>query len=181
MNKKSTLVAYLLWLPPMGFMGFHKFYLGKPFMGVLYFLTGGLAAFGWIYDLFTLPRQVELQNLLIEDRIRRYQRRKPVSNDDEAMNYFIRELVNASREEANETGKEENPEKIILKIAYDKNGKVTVGDIAVNSNLSLEQAEQHLKKLAEKGYCGMNITENGMIVYEFQNLFSKQGAGKYIL
>ncbi|MDI6604243.1 MAG: TM2 domain-containing protein [Thermoanaerobacteraceae bacterium] len=72
--KKSTTVAYLLWLFLGGF-GAHKFYLGKIGMGFLYlsmsiigWLTLGIGI-GWIiliilgifliYDLFTIPSQIK--------------------------------------------------------------------------------------------------------------------------
>jgi len=59
--EKSLLVAYLLWLP-LGILGAHKFYLHRPLLGIAYFFTGGLLLIGWIYDLFTLPRQIDDYN-----------------------------------------------------------------------------------------------------------------------
>ena len=59
---KSLLVAYLLWLPPLGILGAHKFYLNRPLLGIAYFFTGGLLLIGWVYDLFTLPRQIDDYN-----------------------------------------------------------------------------------------------------------------------
>ena len=64
--EKSLLVAYLLWLPPLGFLGAHKFYLNRPLLGIAYFFTGGLLLIGWIYDLFTLPRQIDEFNERID-------------------------------------------------------------------------------------------------------------------
>jgi TM2 domain-containing membrane protein YozV len=56
-------IAYLLCvLGFFGLAGIHRFYLGKPFTGILWVLTGGLFAIGTIYDLITLPRQVEDTN-----------------------------------------------------------------------------------------------------------------------
>lgn len=57
MEKKSLLVAYVLWFF-FGLLGIHKFYLGKTTWGVIYLLTGGVAGIGWFIDLFTLPFQV---------------------------------------------------------------------------------------------------------------------------
>lgn len=45
----SLPVAYLIWLF-LGLLGGHWFYLGRPGLGVLYFLTCGLFGIGWIVD-----------------------------------------------------------------------------------------------------------------------------------
>ncbi len=58
---KSTLTAYLLWFF-LGFLGIHKFYVGKTGMGILYLFTGGLFGIGWFIDLFTLAGQVNKYN-----------------------------------------------------------------------------------------------------------------------
>lgn len=58
---KSTLTAYLLWFF-LGFLGIHKFYLGKTGMGILYIFTGGLFGIGLLVDLFTLAGQVKTYN-----------------------------------------------------------------------------------------------------------------------
>ena len=62
MEQKNSLTAYLLWFF-VGFLGIHKFYLGKNGIGILYLLTGGILGIGLIYDLFTIPSQVEKANL----------------------------------------------------------------------------------------------------------------------
>jgi TM2 domain-containing membrane protein YozV len=58
---KSTLTAYLLWFF-LGFLGIHKFYLGKTGMGILYIFTGGLFGICLLVDLFTLAGQVRTYN-----------------------------------------------------------------------------------------------------------------------
>jgi hypothetical protein len=55
---KSKKVAYFL-LVFLGFFGIHKFYLRRPVIGCLYLVTFGLCGIGWLYDLFTLGRQVD--------------------------------------------------------------------------------------------------------------------------
>jgi TM2 domain-containing membrane protein YozV len=47
--------AYVLWLPPFGLLGFHRFYLGRPASGFLYSLTCGAFGLGWLMDLFRIP------------------------------------------------------------------------------------------------------------------------------
>ncbi len=60
---RSKGIAYLL-LIFFGYLGIHKFYLGKVFVGIIYILTGGLFFIGIIYDLFTLGSQVDVYNAL---------------------------------------------------------------------------------------------------------------------
>jgi TM2 domain-containing membrane protein YozV len=60
----SVGIAYLLWLVSgFGALGFHRFYLGKIFTGLLWMFTGGLGMVGSIYDLITLPAQVMEANM----------------------------------------------------------------------------------------------------------------------
>jgi len=61
MKEKETWVAYLLWFF-LGFLGVHKFYLGKMGWGILYIFTGGLFVIGWLIDIFTIPSQVRRTN-----------------------------------------------------------------------------------------------------------------------
>lgn len=58
---KSVGLAYVFWLL-LGVLGGHKFYLGRPGMGLLYLFTFGLVTIGWLIDLFTLPGQVRRAN-----------------------------------------------------------------------------------------------------------------------
>lgn len=60
-NRRSLLIAYLLWFF-LGYLGIHRFYLGRPFTGVLWLLTGGLLGVGWIFDLFWTVVMVEDEN-----------------------------------------------------------------------------------------------------------------------
>lgn len=57
----SVGLTYVLWLF-FGLFGVHYFYMGKPGVGVLYLLTGGLLGVGWFIDLFTIKGQVERMN-----------------------------------------------------------------------------------------------------------------------
>lgn len=46
----------------LGFLGVHRFYIGKWGTGILYLLTAGLLGFGVIYDFWTLNSQVSELN-----------------------------------------------------------------------------------------------------------------------
>ncbi len=56
-------MTYLLWaLGWFGFCGIHRFYVGKPLTGLLWFFTGGLCLVGQIIDVFLIPGMVEQAN-----------------------------------------------------------------------------------------------------------------------
>jgi len=52
-NTHSVLIGYIIWI--FGFLGFHRFYFGRPVSGTIYFFTLGLLFIGWIIDLFLIP------------------------------------------------------------------------------------------------------------------------------
>lgn len=55
-------VAWVL-LTFLGFFGIHRMYMGKWITGLVYLLTGGLFAIGYIYDFWTLNAQISIINL----------------------------------------------------------------------------------------------------------------------
>jgi len=56
-------VAWIL-LTFLGFLGIHRFYLGKIGTGLIWLITGGLFGIGWLYDFCTLNSQVDECNRL---------------------------------------------------------------------------------------------------------------------
>lgn len=60
---KSKILAYILWLLGFfGWLGFHRFYLGKYVSGVVWIFTFGVFGFGSLVDLFLLSGQVDQYN-----------------------------------------------------------------------------------------------------------------------
>jgi TM2 domain-containing membrane protein YozV len=60
----SSGVAYLLWLAGLlGLCGLHRFYLGKPWTGLLWLFTGGLLLIGQLIDLILIPGMTAQANL----------------------------------------------------------------------------------------------------------------------
>jgi Uncharacterized membrane-associated protein/domain len=58
-------------------------------------------------------------------------------------------------------------EKSVLRIARDKGGRLTPPLVALESDLSLEEAERALDELAKKGHASMVVREDGRVEYEF--------------
>ncbi|XP_022090883.1 uncharacterized protein LOC110979417 [Acanthaster planci] len=47
---------------PFGILGFHRFYLSGPAIGLLYFFTAGIFTIGWLVDLVRMPCLVQAAN-----------------------------------------------------------------------------------------------------------------------
>ena len=61
--RREVGMSYLLCvLGFLGVAGIHRFYLGKPITGIIWLITGGLLGIGTIYDLITMPGQVDEAN-----------------------------------------------------------------------------------------------------------------------
>lgn len=54
-------IAWIL-LTFLGLFGIHRMYLGKWLSGLIYLLTGGVFGLGYLYDFWTLNRQVSEVN-----------------------------------------------------------------------------------------------------------------------
>jgi TM2 domain-containing membrane protein YozV len=62
-GRKSGLAAFILWLICLGGVcGLHRFYLGRPWTGLLWLVTFGLLGIGQIVDLFLLPGMLRAEN-----------------------------------------------------------------------------------------------------------------------
>ncbi|WP_262693778.1 NINE protein [Kordiimonas aquimaris] len=53
-SPKSRFIAFMLCFFVVGLFGAHRFYVGRPFTGMLYILTAGLFTFGWFFDLILI-------------------------------------------------------------------------------------------------------------------------------
>lgn len=54
--------SYLHILSNLFLLGFHHFYLGNKWIGILYLCTFGIFGIGWIIDAFLMPKHVKLAN-----------------------------------------------------------------------------------------------------------------------
>jgi predicted transcriptional regulator len=143
--------AYLVWALSFFFPGLHRFYLGKIGSGLLYLFTGGLFFFGTVVDFFRLPQMVREANLKYE-----YHRALTAGREN---------MPPGRRAKPRET-----IEKVILKTARKNMGLTTPGQVALEGDISIQEAKDYLEKLAAKGFAEMKIRKSGTIVYYFPDL-----------
>ncbi|MCL2381398.1 MAG: TM2 domain-containing protein [Treponema sp.] len=163
----SVLIAYILWLGSFfGALGFHRFYLGKTLTGFLWMFSGGLFGIGSIYDLLTLPAQVREANMLkaLHEQIRRQHTGKVgwrYANDAQ-----FRVMDGKAPEK-------EHPEQVILKIAKENNGILTVSDVALGANVPMEESKKLLEALVTKGFVELRVRKSGSLVYVVPDMLDK--------
>ena len=147
----SVGLAYLLWLlSGCGALGFHRFYLGKIPTGILWMCTGGLGMIGSIYDFLTLPGQVREANIrnALVGQVR----------GGASWRYADAAQVRKVREK-------ENTERVILRLAKQNQGILTPTEVALEANISIEEAKKNLETLVSKGFAEIRVRKSGTIVY----------------
>ena len=59
---------------------------------------------------------------------------------------------------------------MIIELAKNSNGKLSVASLCLKANLSIEEAERELGKMHEKGIFEIELTSNGTIVYVLKDV-----------
>ena len=161
----------------------HKFYLGRPLMGILYFCTGGVFVLGWVLDFFTLPRQVRIANLLrqqsAKDDVSTELRREfdmlkhgllnllealPLSRHS-GWREAVKKLLTTSHPDANDLML------TLLHAAQQHNGRLSVTDGVLATGAPFPAVERVLKTMVDSGYVYMdNDSRTGVVVYVFKEI-----------
>ena len=139
-------IAYLLWfISGCGALGLHRFYLGKIGTGLLWFVSGGLGMIGAIFDFFYIPTMVQEANLGSRYR-------------DSLFNDVPYPLPAKQKESI---------EKVILRTAKKNKGVISPGEVALEGDITMDEAKKYLDKLTVQGYIEMKIRKTGIIAYTF--------------
>lgn len=179
--------AYLCWVPSIfGVAGLHKFYLGKPGMGLLYFFTFGLFGIGTIYDAFTMDEQVRRARM-------RARYRRELDFDDEYDFELHRSLEDRRRRDRLDSPDAGDPygmqrpsrskesiEHTILRLAKKNGGFTTPAEVALEGNVKTDDAKNVLDVLASKGYAEVRIRQNGSVVYAFPDFLDQRKPDDFI-
>jgi hypothetical protein len=179
---KSILVAYLLWLLGGPFFGLHKFYLGRPFIGLLYLFTCGGFFLGWIVDFFTLPHQVQMANFLLQ-----HQHERPssaVRRELEHLKRFFYQRLAGDPGTAAPAWREALKEKVkprftddelmlqLLRAAQKHGGRLSVTQGVLETGVLFGDVERVLQSMLKSNYVYMdNDLATGVVVYVFKEIF----------
>jgi hypothetical protein len=178
---KSLLLTYLLWLVG-GLLGMHKFYLGRPFVGLLYFFTGGLFLIGWVIDFFTLPRQVRVANLLSQTPM--VGLGSELRHELEILKRGLHDAL-ASESATHEPAWRQTLKKLVeprltddelmltlLRAAQQHGGRLSVTEGVMATGVSFADVERILQTMVNTGYVYMdNDPVTGVVVYVFKEIF----------
>ncbi len=203
--------AYLLCLAQFfGFAGLHRYYLGKPVTGTLWLFTWGLFGIGLLYDLITLPAQVEAVNKrLLASGYRPYGYLPPgsvyVHNSGHGYGYAGQPYQPPGYQPPGYPGYQQQAgyqqpgyqqpgyqqpgyqprpqgyaqpqpqqpapvERQIIDLARRNGGQLTAIAAAGALNLSVEETEQHLDHLTTHGHANIEVSEQGVVYYDFPGL-----------
>ena len=156
----SKLFAYFLWLiSGFGWFGFHRFYLRKPFTGILWILTGGLGGIGSIYDLLTLGLQVDRANM--EQALLNHAR---MHGGYGGLGGFGGSRY-AEDAGARIIRSKADIERAALRVAKANRGVVSAPELALEAGIEMDAAKQFLEELAKKGHAEMRVRQNGTLVF----------------
>lgn len=161
----STQTAYLLWLPSfLGVAGLHRLYMGKIGTGILYLLTGGLFGIGTIYDGLTMERQIR------EARLKRR-----VSGMVESETDAFSLLERDERLRSASSRSTESLEHVILRVAKASHGVASPAEVALEANVSAEEARNHLDTMVDKGFAEVRVRKSGVLTYVFPDFLDAEG------
>ncbi len=173
----TYLLAILNFISP--FAGLHRFYLGRPISGILYFLTWGFFGLGTLIDLFLIPSMVEEENrksLPPGDVHLHFHGRLPDGRPAPIPQAPPRRVAPQRALPAPPAPKPPSKpmdiEQHILQIAKEDGGSVTVAMIALQTDLSLKEAKNKLERLRKEGFCNVDLSEEGAKLYVFVGLRS---------
>lgn len=88
---------------------------------------------------------------------------------------LLQARVGARERKELESVRAETRERVVLRLAKAEAGCLTPAIVAVNSELTLDEAEEQLRAFADKGYAELKVTDDGRIEYIFPEFLPRAG------
>jgi hypothetical protein len=175
MNDKAT--SYLLWAMWLfGFAGLHRIYNRKYLTGIIWFFTWGLFGIGQLIDLILIPGMVDEYNIQRARRLGLHNSGGSLPGDpihlviSQGQASHAATAYTPSPSPSAEPTEQEMMLKL-LKAAQTREGKLTVTQAVLDTELSFDQVEQTLRKMVKSGYVETyNDPETGILTYDFLEL-----------
>jgi hypothetical protein len=70
-------------------------------------------------------------------------------------------------------GKPRGIENRIFRAAYKHEGRLTISDIVLETDLSIREAEEAINSMVDGTHLRMEVEDNGLVVYEFPEIISR--------
>jgi predicted ArsR family transcriptional regulator len=69
----------------------------------------------------------------------------------------------------------ENPERAALRLAKNNHGMVSASELALEANISMDEAKSELDGMVNKGYAELRVKKNGSLVYTIPEYLDDTG------
>lgn len=160
-------LSYLLWLGwAFGLAGLHRFYNRKIFTGLIWLCTWGFFGVGQVVDLFLIPEMVDEYNW-------KMYRKFGLSSGAIPQGYQLPQssLTESSKSIDLNSLSEDQLMAILAKAAQKKQGKLSLTEAVIETNISFSKAEKILTEMVQRGYISVeNHPETGVVIYHFLDL-----------
>lgn len=164
MHKKST--TYVLWLFCLfGMGGIHRLYNRKIATGLLWLFTGGLFGIGQLIDLILIPDMVDEYNIKARMQLGLSPYGVPL---DQSVPTLLRDSNGVIPPAPLTT---EQRMLRLLKAAQRHDGKLSVTQAVIDTEMSFTEVEATLKEMLRTGYVVTgNDPTTGVVIYDFVEL-----------
>jgi TM2 domain-containing membrane protein YozV len=165
-------MAFVLWLGCIfGFAGIHRFYLGRPWTGVLWLFTFGLFGIGQLVDLFRLPGLVDEENAKAR-QLHGAPRALALPSGNGGILKPSVELPPGKRPVRSSPAESSlDLEVVLTREAMKRRGTLSVTQAVAATGRPFREVEQTLDAMLRAGYVGIdNDPDSGAVIYVFHEI-----------